>query len=256
MSEYALAVDIGGTFTDVVLREAGRRFWVDKTLTTPGDLREGFFRAIDGVLSKAGLIPADVNDVIVHATTVVTNAILERKGALTAAVFTEGFRDILALRDECRSNIYDNQIEVPSPLIDADHTFTIRERTLSDGTVVTTVDEAEVRALARDLSRRSISSVAVCLMSAYRNETNERRVRDLLLDEAPGLYVSISSEVSPLMGEYARASTTALNAYTVPVVRPYFTSLGSKLRDHGFSQDLLVMLSSGGVISEIGRAHV
>src|ERR1044072_8857426 len=115
MSNYAMAVDIGGTFTDVVRRGSDGRTWVDKTLTTPKSLDEGFFAAVDAVLKTAGIAPAAVTDVVVHATTVVTNAVIERKGPLTALLVTEGFRDILTIRDEHRYEMFDTQIEFPSP---------------------------------------------------------------------------------------------------------------------------------------------
>ena len=117
MPHYALAVDIGGTFTDVVLRDSSGRSWVDKTLTTPKSLETGFFTALDAVLKTAGIAPAAVTDVLVHATTVVTNAVIERKGPLTALLVTEGFRDILAIRDEHRYEMFDPQIEFPEPLV-------------------------------------------------------------------------------------------------------------------------------------------
>jgi N-methylhydantoinase A len=255
MTGYAIAVDIGGTFTDVVLRHKSGRFWIDKTLTTAPDLQEGFFEAVHAVLDKAGTEPKDVDEVVVHATTVVTNAIIERKGPKTALIVTEGFRDVLSIRDECRSDIFDNQIEVPAPLIPDELTFTVAERTLSDGTILQPVDEKEVRELAGELAKRGIESVAVCFLNSYRNEMNERHAHDVLLEEMPDLYLSLSADVAPQMREYPRASTTALNAYTMPIVLPYFRSLGRRLKDDGFSQDLLVMLSSGGVISAEIAGH-
>ncbi len=127
MAHYALAVDIGGTFTDAVLRSADGRTWVDKTLTTPESLDVGFFRAVDDVLRKADIAPADVTDVVVHATTVVTNAVIERKGPRTALLVTEGFRDILTIRDEHRYEMFDPQIEFPQPLVPRELTFGISE---------------------------------------------------------------------------------------------------------------------------------
>ena len=137
MASYALAVDIGGTFTDVVLRDSTGRCWVDKTLTTPDDLLEGFFRAVDLALERAGATPAEVDDVVVHATTVVTNALIERKGPPTALLITEGFRDVLYIRDEHRFDMYDPLIEFPEPLVPRERTFGITERALADGTIET-----------------------------------------------------------------------------------------------------------------------
>ncbi|WP_201454995.1 hydantoinase/oxoprolinase N-terminal domain-containing protein, partial [Stenotrophomonas africana] len=133
---YSLAVDIGGTFTDIVLRHSDGRLQVDKTLTTHHDLLEGFFRGVDQVLAKAGVSAEAVDGVVVHATTVVTNALIERKGFPTALVVTDGFRDVLAIRNEHRYDMYDPQIEFPEPLVPEDLTFGIKERGLADGTVL------------------------------------------------------------------------------------------------------------------------
>lgn len=248
MTGYSLAVDIGGTFTDIVLRHREGRFWVDKTLTTVDDLKRGFFAAIDGVMRRADCRPAMVDEVLVHATTVVTNAVIERKGPRCALLVTEGFLDVLTIRDEARSDIFDNQLEVPQALIPRDLTYPVAERTLADGTVLREVDREALRRTARRLKREKVVSVAVCLLNAYANPHNERVVREVLAQEAPGLFVSLSSDIAPQMREYPRASTTVLNAYTVPIVKPYLDMLGDGLRQAGFRQDLLIMLSSGGVI--------
>lgn len=245
---YSIAIDIGGTFTDVVLRHRDGRFWVDKTLTTPGDLKEGFFTAVDSVLKRANCRPEMVDDVIVHATTTVTNAIIERKAPKCALLTTEGFCDVLTIRDECRSDIFDNQLEVPAALIPAELTFAVPERTLADGTIFRKVDPNAVKKIASKLKAQKVASVAVCLLNSYKNPENERLVRDALLAALPSLFVSLSSEVAPQMREYPRASTTALNAYTAPIAKPYLDALSDGLRAAGFRQDLLIMLSSGGVI--------
>lgn len=256
MSDYSIAVDIGGTFTDVVLRHRDGRFWVDKTLTTPGDLKQGFFSAVDGALKRAGCRPEMVDDVIVHATTIVTNAIIERKAPRCALLTTEGFRDVLTIRDECRSDIFDNQLEVPEALIPPELTFPVPERILADGTIVKRVDVEAVKAIAQELMREKVTSVAVCLLNSYKYPENERIVRDIIKAEAPKIFVSLSSEVAPQMREYPRASTTALNAYTIPITQPYLQALQKGLRESGFRQDLLIMLSSGGVIgADVAGAH-
>ena len=256
MAGYSIAVDIGGTFTDVVLRHRDGRFWVDKTLTTAGDLKQGFFTAVDAVLERAGCRPDMIDDVVVHATTIVTNAIIERKAPKCALLTTEGFRDVLAIRDECRSDIFDNQLEVPEALIPPELTFAVPERTLADGAISRKVDRKAVRDIARKLKAAKVASTAVCLLNSYKNPENERAVRAILEAELPGIFVSLSSEVAPQMREYPRASTTALNAYTVPIAKPYLDALREGLRAAGFRQDLLIMLSSGGVIgAEIAGAN-
>ena len=248
MSRYALAIDIGGTFTDAVLLCDDGQSWTDKTLTTPGNLLEGFFRATDLVLARAGVKLDAVNDVITHATTVVTNAIIERKGAPTALIVTVGFCDVLYIRDEHRYDMFDPQIEYPDPLIARDLTFGLSERTYADGTVGIVVDSAEVRGVATRLQAANVQSVAVCLLNSYRNSDNERRVRQVLAEVAPEILVSLSSDVAPQMREYLRASTTALNAYAGPVSAPYLNGLIEMLGKRGCALEPLIMLSNGGVV--------
>ncbi|MEA2929877.1 MAG: N-methylhydantoinase [Hyphomicrobiales bacterium] len=248
MSHYALAVDIGGTFTDVVLRDASGRTWVDKTLTTPKSLEIGFFTVVDAVLTTADIAPAAVTDVLVHATTVVTNAVIERKGPRTALLVTEGFRDILSIRDEHRYEMFDPQIEFPEPLIGREMTFGVAERTLATGEVIKSVDKKQVEALVDELKRKGAVSVAVSLLNSYLNPENERAIRDIILKRAPELYVSISSDVAPQIREYPRTSTVAMNAYTAPITGPYLDALRDGLKMRGFVHDPLIMLSNGGVI--------
>ena len=245
---HALAVDIGGTFTDVVLRARDGRTVTDKTLTTHRDLLEGFFRAVDLALGRAGIGPAAVDDVTVHATTVVTNAVIERRGPPTALVTTEGFRDVLRIRGEHRYDMFDPQIEYPEPLVPLELTFSLRERVLADGHVSVPVDPAAAAALARDLVGRGVRAVALCFLNAYREGANERAARDAMRAAEPGLHVAISSDVSPQIREYPRASTTVMNAYTQPIVAPYLDALAKELTRRGFPNRPLIMLSNGGVV--------
>jgi N-methylhydantoinase A len=247
MTSYALAIDIGGTFTDAVLLADDGRSFVDKTLTTHHDLLEGFFRGVDSVLARAGVTSTEVDDVVVHATTVVTNALIERKGMPTALIVTEGFRDVLYIRDEHRYDMYDPQIEFAEPLIGRDLTFGVRERVLATGAVEAAVDEAAVRAIAAELRDRDVASVAVCLLNAYKNPANEKIV-EKVLQEGGDLQVSLSSAIAPQMREYLRTSTTAINAYTQPITRPYLKALEAELARRGFTQRPLIMLSNGGVL--------
>ena len=248
MSHYAMAVDIGGTFTDVVLRGSDGRTFVDKTLTTPKSLDVGFFQAIDAVLETAGIAPAAVTDVLVHATTVVTNAVIERKGPLTALLVTQGFRDILTIRDEHRYEMFDPQIEFPEPLIPREMTFGVAERVLATGEVLAAIDIAQVEATVDELKRKGVVSLAVSLLNAYLNPANERAIRDIIQKRAPAMYVSISSDVAPQIREYPRTSTAAMNAYTMPITGPYLDALRQGLTQRGFPNDPLIMLSNGGVI--------
>ncbi|MBN9040973.1 MAG: hydantoinase/oxoprolinase family protein [Rhizobiales bacterium] len=248
LSSYALAVDIGGTFTDVVLRNATGKTWVDKTLTTPESLDVGFFRAVDAVLAKAGIRPTAVTDVVVHATTVVTNAVIERKGPTTALLVTEGFRDILTIRDEHRYEMFDPQIEFPAPLVPPEFTFGIPERVAATGELLKPLDRAKAESVIKELRDKKVVSVAISFLNSFLNPENERAMRGLLNELAPELYVSISSEVAPLIREYPRTSTVVMNAYTAPITRPYLDALTRGLKQRGFAHDPLIMLSNGGVI--------
>ncbi|MCK9554079.1 hydantoinase/oxoprolinase family protein, partial [Aquamicrobium sp.] len=258
MTRYALAVDIGGTFTDAVLLADDGRTFVDKTLTTHGNLLEGFFRGVDLVMGRADIGPADVNDVVVHATTIVTNALIERKGPPVGLILTKGFADILYIRDEHRYDMYDPQIEFAEPLIPQERTWTLDERVLADGSVERAATEAEIEAIVRDCKARGVQSVAVSLINAYRNGVNEALVAEVFAREAPEIFVSLSSEIAPQMREYLRTSTVAINAYTVPITRPYLEALIAELNRKGFSQQPLIMLSSGGVVGarRAGRVPV
>jgi len=245
---YALAVDIGGTFTDVVLRHADGRAVTDKTLTTHGNLLEGFFRAVDLALGRAGVGPAAVTEVTVHATTLVTNAVIERRGPPTALLTTQGFRDVLRIRNEHRYDMFDPQIEFPDPLVPDARVFTLDERVLADGSVAKPVDAAEAAVVAQAMLAAGVQAVGICLLNAYRNGTNERAARAAIEAAAPGLHVSLSCEVSPQIREYPRASTTVMNAYTQPIVAPYLAALAAELLRRGFPNRPLIMLSNGGVV--------
>src|SRR5258706_8683054 len=245
---YSLAVDIGGTFTDAVLRGSDGSLVVDKTLTTHHDLLEGFFRSVDLTLAKAGIGPERIDGVVVHATTVVTNALIERKGRPPALITTKGFRDVLPIRNEHRYEMYDPQIEFSEPLIPRALTFEADERILADGAVERAVVAAEIEALVPKLRAANVASVAVCLINAFRNATNEQAIAQVLHDKAPDIYLSLSSSVAPQIREYPRASTTAINAYTTPITEPYLRGLAAGLGQAGVVNRPLIMLSSGGVI--------
>ena len=248
MLSYSLAVDIGGTFTDAVLRGSDGSLTVDKTLTTHHDLLEGFFRAVDLTLAKAGVDAEAIDGVVVHATTVVTNALIERKGPPTALITTKGFRDVLPIRNEHRYEMYDPQIEFAAPLIPRELTFEVDERVLADGEVLRPVDAAEVEALVPLLRAGCVASIAICLINAFRNGANERAIAEVLRAKAPDLYLSLSSSVAPQIREYPRASTTAINAYTTPITEPYLRGLAAGLEKAKVANRPLIMLSSGGVI--------
>jgi len=248
LSSYSLAVDIGGTFTDIVLKSDDGQLWVDKTLSTHQNLLEGFFRGVHSVLNKAGLQPGDVNGLLVHATTTVTNALIERKGMRTALFVTEGFKDVLVIRAEHRYDIYDLQLEFADPLIPDDLVFGVNERTLASGKITREIDPDQIAKLAATLREQQVVSLGICLLNSYQNPYNERQMAELIRAHLPDLYISLSSEVAPQIREYPRTSTTAINAYTAPIAQPYLRALAARLETEGFRNQPLIMLSSGGII--------
>jgi len=250
MADWRLAVDIGGTFTDVVLLEAeSRQIVVDKTLTTPSDLLVGLRRGVDSVLARAEIEPGDVREPIVHATTLVTNSLIEGKTARTGLVTTCGFADVLLIRDEHRYDMYDLQIEFPPPPVPRELTFEIDERIRADGHVVRSPSDEDLDHLAHEISASGVEAVAVSFLHAYANPANERRVRDGLRSRLGELPLSTSSDLAPQMREYPRTVTTVCNAATMPLIVPYLTALEDWLRERGFSGGLMMMLSNGGVVS-------
>ncbi len=249
MSDWRLAVDIGGTFTDLVLLDAAAgRVVVDKTLTTPFAPLDGVRRGVGNLLAKAGVRPAEITAPIVHATTLITNALIEGKTGRAGLVTTDGFGDTLLIRDEHRYDMYDLQIEFPEPPIPRNRTFEIDERSGADGVVLRAPTTEAMAALASELSHAQVESVAICFLNSYVNPSNERIVADYLRREL-GVPVCISGEVSPQIREYPRMITTACNAATMPVIGPYLDELQKWLSAEGFGGSVLMMLSNGGVVS-------
>jgi N-methylhydantoinase A len=245
---YRLGVDIGGTFTDAVLwDDSGGAPRIAKVPSTPRDPSAGFLSAARDVVRSAGLAPGDVG-LIVHGTTVATNAIIEGKTARTAFVTTAGFRDLLEIQRQIRPSLYDLQFEKPPPLVPRDLCFELTERLDARGTVLQPLDETEVPRIARALRAAGVESVAVCLLHAYRNPDHEQRAGALLRAALPRASVSLSSDVAPEFREYFRASTTVLNAAVRPVVERYLGAIEQRLRADGFAAPLLVMQSNGGVL--------
>ena len=240
-----LAVDIGGTFTDIVLETASGRTTL-KVLTTHDAPERAILEGSQELLDQAG-IGNDELEYFVHGTTLATNALIERKGARTALIATQGFRDTIEIADESRYNQYDLMIERPAPLAPRDLRFTVPERLGADGSVLLALDEAAVTKLAHTLVEADVASVAVCLMHAYANGAHERRVREILDKEAPQLLVSISSEVSPEIREYERSSTVVANAYVRPLMAGYLDRLEKELAKRGTDCPLYLMTSGGGL---------
>jgi N-methylhydantoinase A len=240
-----LAVDIGGTFTDVVL-ERGDNRWTVKTLTTPSAPAQGVLRGIEQTLAAAGLQGGDI-DLLIHGTTLATNAILERKGAATALVTTEGFRDVLDIGYETRFDQYDLMLEKPVPLVPRERRLTLRERVDVQGEVLIPLDDADVFSLLPALDDLDVQSVAIGFLHAYANPAHEQRVAEILRSERPDLVVSLSSEVCPEIREYERFTTTSANAYVQPLMSVYLGDLADRLAAAGITAPLLLMTSGGGL---------
>jgi N-methylhydantoinase A/oxoprolinase/acetone carboxylase beta subunit/N-methylhydantoinase B/oxoprolinase/acetone carboxylase alpha subunit len=238
-----LAVDIGGTFTDLALEHPGGLVTA-KVLTTPGAPEKGVMSGVRSILATAGVDPSDVR-LVVHGTTLATNAIIERKGARTAFVTTEGFRDVLALRNESRYDQYDLNIVLPEPLVPRHLRLTVPERLDRRGRVLLPLDEEAVRGLAAHLARQEVESVAVGFLHGFVDPTHERRTAEILAERLPSVPISLSSEVSPEMREWERFSTTAANAYVQPLMARYLRQLERDLREMGIEAPVLMMLSGG-----------
>lgn len=246
---WIVGLDIGGTFTDAVMvhpdRAGLKRF---KCLTTPGDPAEGALAAIEGVLGAAQARPQDIA-VVMHATTLASNALIERKGATTALVSTRGFRDVLRIGREKKFDIYDLQIERPEPLVPEELSLEVGERVGPDGRVVEPLDESSVIQVADAIQAAGAEAVAVCLLHSYMNAAHEQRVREILRERLGPIAISLSSEVLPELREFERASTTAANAFVQPVIANYLQRVVDGLARIGVEAALFIMLSEGGMAS-------
>ena len=242
-----MGVDIGGTFTDVVL-EKGQQQFSTKVLTTYAAPENAIIEGMQQVCDKAGIVASDI-DQIIHGTTLATNALIERSGAKTAFITTEGFRDVIEMRTESRFEQYDLNLELPEPLIPRQQRYTVKERVGAKGDVYHPIQRSELEVLAQRIKSANYESVAIGLLHSYLNDAHEKMVREVLSDAMPGLMISISSEVSPQMREYERFNTVVANAYIKPLMKSYLGRLEGQLRDQGVVCDIFLMHSGGGIIS-------
>jgi N-methylhydantoinase A len=244
-----VAFDIGGTFTDFVLHDGGSgRTITSKVPTTPEDLSLAVVNGLKGLLASARLDGKDLAAVL-HATTVATNAVLERKGAATGLITTEGFRDVLLIGRQKRYETYDLYIDKPKPLVQRRHIVEVEERISADGTVVAPLDMASLDRAIDQMVATGRETVGVTLLHAYANPDHEQRIRERFRQRAPAIAVSISSEISPKFREYERTSTTVANAYVMPMVDRYLKHLETTLVDLGCPDRLLIMQSNAGLVS-------
>jgi len=246
---YRLGCDIGGTFTDfVLLNDETGEIKIHKCLTTPKDPSDA---VEEGVVALTKKTPGFIGklDEVIHGTTLVINAIIERKGAKAGLITTKGFRDILELGREIRYAPYDIFSEYPIPLIPRPLRLEVNERLRSDGTVLKPLDPEEAKEVIRKLIDMGVNSIAVCLLNSYENPVHELMLKDIILKEAPDMSISISYEVLPQIREYERTSTTATNAYVKPLTGKYLAKLDDRLKSLGFTGKLFIMLASGGITS-------
>lgn len=259
MSRYAIGIDIGGTFTDIVLLGLSAPLTVPhKELTTHDDPSEGVMRGVDAVLDRAGVAPGDVER-IVHATTLFTNALIERQGARTGLITTDGFRDTLEMGRENKYDLYDVRVRRPAPLVPRNLRFEVGERIAADGAVLTPLDEDALIKAVDALDVEGVTSVAVAFLHAYVNSVHERRARDIIEERTGGrMAVTVSSEVAPEIREFERTSTTVVNAYIKPIARRYLDAMADRFAKRGIDAPLHLMLSNGGLshIDEAKRVPV
>jgi N-methylhydantoinase A len=243
--DIRLAADIGGTFTDIVLETPGRRYSC-KVLTTTASPELGVLDGIGIVLAEAKLEPKAV-DVFIHGTTLATNALIERKGAKTAFITTEGFRDVLETGYEKRFDHYDLMIDKPAPLVPRTRRYMLRERLAANGDVLVPLDESAIPALVKQLKADEVGAVAIGFLHAYAHDAHEKRVRDLLQPHLSNVTICLSSEVTPEIREYERFSTTCANAYVRPLMAGYLVRLRDELTRRGLKAPLFLMMSGGGL---------
>lgn len=247
---YRLGVDIGGTFTDLVMVDLSNgKLFDEKVLTTPDDPSLGVIEGVEKILKVNNIHPSKLKHII-HGTTLVANAIIERRGSKVALITTQGFRDIQEIGTELRYDTYDLFMEMPVPLVTRRWRYEVSERIRADGQIITALDESSVVEVARAIASSDVDAVAVSLLHSYQNPAHERRIREILKQEAPNAIVCISSDVMPEIGEYERTSTTICNAYVLPTFTRYLARLTRRFHEMGIDKELYLMLSDGGTVHE------
>ena len=242
-----LGVDIGGTFTDVVL-ETKSSHYSTKVLTNKENPVAAIIEGIEVVCLEAGIALSDLTQVI-HGTTLATNALIERNGAKTALITTEGFRDVIEMRTESRFEQYDLNLRLPEPLLPRDQRYVLKERVDAQGQILIPLDIEELEDLISELSRNGYESIAVGFLHSYTNNSHEKMVRKAIKNRLPNIMVSLSSEVSPQVREYERFSTTVANAYIKPLMKSYLIKFLARLREKHINCPAFLMHSGGGIIS-------
>ena len=250
MTDYRISFDIGGTFTDLVMLDGGSgTLSVAKVLTTPRNPAEAVAAGVRRLLEKQGIGPDALGYAVAGATTLVTNTLLEGKGARTGLITTRGFADVLEIGREIRYDVYQNAPQMPPPLVPRPLRKEVGERLDKDGNVLTALDPAEAMARIEELAAAGVESIAVCLLHAYANPAHELAIHDLIDKRLPGISVTLSSELLPQIREYERTINTVLNAYLQPAISHHLSGLEKALRELGVATPLYMMHGAGGVVS-------
>ncbi|MEN2450786.1 hydantoinase/oxoprolinase family protein, partial [Bacillus sp. JR_15] len=248
-NQWVFGIDVGGTFTDLVAVNKDGKMVSTKTPSTP-DQSDG---VMNGIKKMAEIIGIDVKDLlansplVVHGTTVATNALLEYNGAKVGLLTTEGFRDEIEFRRAYKESVFSPRLEAPYQIVPRRYRVGIPERLDHTGNVVTKLDEEAVRRAVRGFIQEGVEAVAVCFLFSFMNPSHEIRVKEIIQEEAPGMFVSLSYEVLPQIREFERVSTTIVNAFTGPSMQSYLNHLDERFREDGFTGELFVMQSNGGV---------
>src|SRR5262249_11533985 len=256
---YRIGIDVGGTFTDCVAVNGAHRMFSGKTRTTPADEVASIFEGLEQMATHFGITLRQLlaeADSIVLGTTVVTNTMLEFAGANTGLITTKGFRDVIELRRGYKESLFDIRLPPPVPIVPREKRLGVTERIDSAGRVVIPLDEGEVYAAVERLQRLGVEAIAVCLLFSFLNPAHERRVREIIREEAPGVFVTLSCDVLPQVREFERVSTTVVNAYVSPRLGRYVEQLSARLTARGFAGELFLMQSNGGMMNlAFAREH-
>jgi len=258
LDKFTIGIDVGGTFTDLLLINMNTKEQIiDKTSSTPEDPSIGVTNGLNNLANKLGISIQELlenTSLIVHGTTVTTNAVLTSTGAKTGLLTTKGFRDVLQMRRGVRSrqHLYNNKYMAPTPLVTRDLVVGIDERTDADGKIVKEIDEKEIREALDWFKEEGVESIAICYMHSYANPENEIKTKQIVEKYMPEAYVTVSTDVSSIIRLYNRVSTSAMNAYVGPILKAYMDKLMSKLEAKGFTNgELLIMQSNGGVTNPV-----
>ena len=249
---FRIGVDVGGTFTDIVVLDGSSRTHVCKSPSNPSDPAAGVLAAVDMAAKQIGTTTGELLrncTVFVHGSTIATNTLLEKKGAVVGLLTTQGFRDSLEVRRCIKANVWDHRAPVPEVLVPRYRRLSIPERMDHLGNVLTPLDESAVRETVTTLRSEGVESLAICFLHSYANSAHERRARDIVRELWPNISISCSSDVAPIIGEYERSSTTVVNAYVAPRVIPYLRALDKALAERGLLSGLLLIQSNGGGVS-------